>query len=107
MAAFYCQDKKTIEDHKQENLSHKKIRKALIIFVASMYISNALDEFVFNPYDVKVSEYIGAIIAAVISVAQYNSWYERIKHKVIIPFSTKFKEWFLHTVYIILNSWNK
>lgn len=106
MAAFYYQDKKTIEVHKSEVLKQKKIRRAIIVFVASMYISNALDEFLFNPYEIKVSEYIGAIIAAVITIAQYNKWYDVVKYRLLPALSAKCKERLLQVYRKILNSWN-
>lgn len=81
--------------------------KSIVTLIGSLYISNLLDVLFFNRKDINLNEYIGAIIAAIVSIAQYNNWYEHVKCKFIKPYSTKWKAYFLQIHGKILNSWNK
>lgn len=56
---------------------------ATIGFVGTLYVSNAIDEFFLDPTLISWNEYVGAVLACLVSYAEYKGWIKVIKEWLI------------------------
>jgi hypothetical protein len=56
--------------------------KAFVIFVGMLYLSNLIDELLFDPTKFDLNEYFGAAVAVIISILEYNGVDKLMKNRI-------------------------
>lgn len=93
MYAFYALNRRSIAELKDEPLGQKKRRNAIIVFISTMYVSNAIDEFLLDPTVLSYNEYLGALIACLISYLEYKGYIMLIKVKLQQKHTALISKW--------------